>query len=123
MLSDVEKRQLDEEGYLVLADLMSRQMLASLRARVEELFAEEGAAAGSEFKREPNARRLANLVNKGLVFEQAIATPQVLACMEHVLGPEFKLSSLNVRAADPLSDCSQPLHADSGAVRDERAYW
>jgi ectoine hydroxylase-related dioxygenase (phytanoyl-CoA dioxygenase family) len=43
--------------------------------------------------------------------------------MERVLGPEFKLSSLNVRAADPLSDCSQPLHADSGAVKDDRGYW
>jgi len=35
----------------------------------------------------------------------------------------FKLSSLNVRAADPYSDSSQPLHADSGAVTDELGYW
>ena len=123
MLSEADKRQLDDKGYLVLANLMGRELLAGLRARVEELFAEEGAAAGSEFKQEPNARRLANLVNKGQIFERAIATPQVLACMEHVMGPEFKLSSLNVRAADPLSDCSQPLHADSGAVKDNRGYW
>ena len=123
MLSEARKRQLDEEGYLVLPNLMDGEMLASLRARVEELFSQEGAAAGSEFKQEPNARRLANLVNKGQIFERAIATPEVLACMEHVLGPAFKLSSLNVRAADPLSDCSQPLHADSGAVKDDRGYW
>jgi ectoine hydroxylase-related dioxygenase (phytanoyl-CoA dioxygenase family) len=103
--------------------LIGRDMLASLRARVEELFVAEGAAAGSEFKQEPNARRLANLVNKGQIFEEAIATSRVLECMERVLGPEFKLSSLNVRAADPLSDCSQPLHADSGAVKDDRGYW
>ena len=108
MLSDFEKRQLDDEGYLVLPDLMSRELLHELRARIEELFAAEGAAAGSEFKQEPNARRLANLVNKGEVFERAILTPEVLECMEHVLGPEFKLSSLNVRVADPYSDCSQP---------------
>jgi len=68
MLSEAEKRQLDEKGYLVLANLMSREMLASLRARVEELFVAEGLAAGSEFKQEPNARRLANLVNKGQIF-------------------------------------------------------
>lgn len=123
MLSEAAKQQLDEQGYLVLASLMGGEMLASLRARVEELFVAEGTAAGSEFKQEPNARRLANLVNKGQIFERAIATPQVLACMEHVLGPAFKLSSLNVRAADPLSDCSQPLHADSGAVKDDRGYW
>jgi ectoine hydroxylase-related dioxygenase (phytanoyl-CoA dioxygenase family) len=102
---------------------MSNELLEALRLRVDQLFAEEGAQAGFEFKQEPNARRLANLVNKGEVFERAIATPQVLECIEHVLGPEFKLSSLNVRAADPLSDCAQPLHADSGAIADERGYW
>ena len=123
MLSEAGKRQLDCEGYLVLAGLMGRELLEGLRARVEELFAEEGAAAGSEFKQEPNARRLANLVNKGQIFEQAIQTPPVLECMAHVLGPRFKLSSLNVRAGDPYSDCSQPLHADSGAVADEQGYW
>jgi ectoine hydroxylase-related dioxygenase (phytanoyl-CoA dioxygenase family) len=117
------KQQLDLAGYLVLDGLMSSELLEALRLRVEELFVEEGARAGAEFKQEPNARRLANLVNKGEVFERAIAMPQVLECVEHVLGPQYKLSSLNVRAADPCSDCGQPLHADSGAVADERGYW
>ena len=123
MLGEAEKQQIDDKGYVVLESLMDRDFLEALRKRVEELFAEEGIRAGAEFKQEPNARRLANLVNKGEVFEQAIAMPQVLECMEHVLGREFKLSSLNVRAADPFSDCGQPLHADSGAVADERGYW
>jgi len=123
MLTESDKQQLDEQGYLVLPRLISREQLDGLRARIEELFAEEGAQAGSEFKQEPHARRLANLVNKGEVFERAIQTPEVLACMAHVLGEKFKLSSLNVRAADPASDCSQPLHADSGAVADDRGYW
>ena len=76
MLSEEDKRQLDEEGYLVLEDLMGLDMLEALRARIDELFAEEGDQAGSEFKQEPNARRLANLVNKGEIFERAIETPQ-----------------------------------------------
>jgi ectoine hydroxylase-related dioxygenase (phytanoyl-CoA dioxygenase family) len=123
MLSEAGKRQLDRQGYLVLENLMSRAMLEGLRARIEELFAEEGASAGSEFKQEAKARRLANLVNKGQVFEQSIQTPEVLECVTCVLGSDFKLSSLNVRVADPFSDCAQPLHADSGAVADERGYW
>jgi len=123
MLGEAEKQQIDDQGYLVLKDLMDRDFLETLQTRIEELFAEEGARAGAEFKQEPNARRLANLVNKGEVFERAIAVPRVLECMEHVLGPEFKLSSLNVRATDPFSDCGQPLHADGGAVADERGYW
>jgi len=123
MLTDSDRRQLDEQGYLVLPGLMRAELLESLRHRVEELFAEEGGAAGWEFKQEPGARRLANLVNKGRVFEEVILTPSVLDAMGHLLGPEFKLSSLNVRSADPHSDSDQPLHADSGAVTDERGYW
>ena len=123
MLSGPDRQQLDDKGYIVIRDLIGPELLVALRTRIEELFAQEGRAAGSEFKQEVNAQRLANLVNKGEIFERVIETPQVLECMEHVLGSRFKLSSLNVRSADPYSDCSQPLHADSGAVADESGYW
>jgi ectoine hydroxylase-related dioxygenase (phytanoyl-CoA dioxygenase family) len=118
-----QKLRLDTDGYLVLEDLVGEALLERLRKRVDELFEQEGDRAGSEFKQEPHSRRLANLVDKGEVFEHVIETPRVLECMEHVLGPRFKLSSLNVRSADPDNDWSQPLHADSGAVPDERGYW
>jgi hypothetical protein len=70
MLSDSEKRQLDECGYLVLPGLMGRELLCEVRERVEELLVQEGVRAGSEFKQEPHARGLANLVDKGEVFER-----------------------------------------------------
>ncbi len=65
---------------------------------------------------------MANLVAKGEVFHQVIACPPVLSCMAHVLGPRFKLSSLNARTALPGCD-AQPLHADMGAIADEQGYW
>src|SRR6266571_3711074 len=98
MLTDSDRRQLDEQGYLVLPNLMGVNLLQALRSCIDQLFDEEGAAAGSEFKQEPGARRLANLVNKGRIFEEVILTSQVLEAMAHVLGPRFKLSSLNVRS-------------------------
>jgi ectoine hydroxylase-related dioxygenase (phytanoyl-CoA dioxygenase family) len=122
-MTELEKKKLDAEGYLVIDDLMGEALLDQVRQRVDELFEQEGAQAGAEFKQEPQSRRLANLVDKGAVFEQVIETPRILDCMEHVLGPKFKLSSLNVRSADPNSEWTQPLHADSGAVADERGYW
>src|SRR5215467_1149551 len=100
MLTEAQRHHLDERGYLVFPELMDAPLLEALRRRVDELFLEEGANAGSEFKQEPGARRLANLVNKGPIFEEIILTPQVLEAMEAVLGPRFKLSSLNVRSAD-----------------------
>lgn len=118
-----ERDQLDRDGYLLLENFMSGQLLGELRDRVNQLFAEEGANAGSEFKQEEQTRRLANLVDKGDVFGRSIATPEILECVGQILGPEFKLSSLNVRSADPHSTWCQPLHCDMGAIADERGYW
>ena len=115
--------QLDRDGYLVLEKYMSDGLLEEVRARVEQLFEIEGCRAGSEFKQEEQTRRLANLVDKGEVFERVIAMPEILKYLAHVLGPEFKLSSLNVRSANPNSDWTQPLHADMGALPDEKGFW
>ena len=115
--------ELERDGYVVLKDFMGGPFLEEVRERVEELFAAEGDGAGSEFKQEPQTRRLANLVDKGEVFGRAIAMPVILQHVGDVLGAEFKLSSLNVRSANPHSDWVQPLHADMGAVPDERGYW
>jgi ectoine hydroxylase-related dioxygenase (phytanoyl-CoA dioxygenase family) len=101
---------------------MTPEQLDSLRRRSEELFESEGDQAGSEFRPEPQTRRLANLIDKGDIFGEAVAMPEILACIEHVLGPEYKLGSLNVRSANPNSDWVQPLHCDMGLVADERGY-
>ena len=122
-VTEREKRLLDEQGFVVLENFMSEALLVELRERVEELYAEEGERAGSEFKQEPQTKRLANLVDKGEVFERMIAMPAILEWVRHVLGPEFKLSSLNARSANPHSDWAQPLHADAGAVPDDQGFW
>jgi ectoine hydroxylase-related dioxygenase (phytanoyl-CoA dioxygenase family) len=118
-----EQRQLDDQGYVVLESCIGPDFLGELRARILELFEEEGDHAGHEFRTEEHARRLANLVDKGEVFRRAIALPQVLALVRHVLGGDCKLSSLNARSADPRTDVGQPLHVDMGAIPDERGYW
>ena len=120
---DEHKRRLDEDGYVVLEGVIGPALLAELRGRIFELFDAEGEHAGSEFRTEEHAQRLANLVDKGAVFRRAIAMPDVLAGVQHVLGPALKLSSLNARSADPHSDAGQPLHVDMAAIADERGYW
>ena len=106
-MTDADRRQLDEQGYLILPGLMTPTLLDALRRRMDELLAEEGERAGSEFKTEPGARRLANLVNKGEIFEQIKLMPKVLEAVACVLGPKFKLCSLNARSADPHSESGQ----------------
>lgn len=123
MLSAFDKQFLDKQGYLMLPGLIPQNKVAAYLDLVERRFAEEGDQAGSEFKMEPNTRRLANCVDKGELFVEAIQNPTVLEAMAVVLGLDFKLSSLNVRSANPHSASGQPLHADSGALPDDRGYW
>ena len=119
---DHHRRELAETGFTVLENYMGEPLLAKMRARVDELLAIEGAGAGSEFKTEENARRLANLVDKGEVFREAIARPEMLALVESVLGDGFKLSSLNMRSANPHSASVQPFHIDMGLLPDSKGY-
>ncbi len=118
-----ERQQLDEQGYVLLEHFMGDRLLRELRERIGALYTAEGDRAGSEFRTEEHAHRLANLVDKGEVFRRAIALPTLRDYVRHVLGPEIKLSSLNARSADPGNDVGQPLHVDMAAIPDESGYW
>ena len=120
---ELAQRELDEQGFIVLRGFIETRWLAKLQAATEAQFEREGAAAGSEFRQESGSRRLANLCNKGDVFRRVVVEPRLLVLTEMVLGAEFKLSSLNARSANPHNGISQPLHADMGAIADERGYW
>ena len=122
-MTEAQRRELDEQGFVLLPAFIDDAFLHELRASIHRLFEHEGERAGHEFRQEAHAHRLANLVDKGEAFRRAILLPGLLACVRHVLGPEIKLSSLNARSADPGSDAGQPLHVDMGAVPDDRGYW
>jgi ectoine hydroxylase-related dioxygenase (phytanoyl-CoA dioxygenase family) len=121
-MTKAQQRQLDELGWVALPGVMDGEFLREARDRVEQLWELEGENAGAEFRKEPGARRLANLVDKGPVFERVVSQPEVLAAVRLVLGPDFKLSSLNARSTDPWWDESQPLHCDAGAVADDKGF-
>jgi len=118
-----QRRQLDALGYVVLEGCMGDALRDELRARIHDLFEEEGDRAGHEFQTEEHARRLANLVDKGEVFRRAIVLALVIDLVRHVLGADAKLSSLNARSADPQSEVGQPLHVDMAAIPDAKGYW
>jgi ectoine hydroxylase-related dioxygenase (phytanoyl-CoA dioxygenase family) len=122
-MTTAEREALDTTGYVVLERFLDPGLLEQVRARVEELHEQEGENAGSEFRKEAGSRRLANLVDKGEIFERLIAMPGILERVGYVLGKNFKLSSFNARSADPYSNEPQPLHCDAGALRDEHGYW
>jgi ectoine hydroxylase-related dioxygenase (phytanoyl-CoA dioxygenase family) len=122
-VTNEQLQQLDQFGWVALPGAMDDNLLAEIRGRVEQLWDQEGENAGAEFRKEPGARRLANLVDKGEVFARVVSNPQVLEPVRHVLGEDFKLSSLNARSTDPWSPECQPLHCDAGAVADESGFF
>jgi ectoine hydroxylase-related dioxygenase (phytanoyl-CoA dioxygenase family) len=112
VLTQDEKDQLDRDGFLPLPGILAADEVAAINERLAELTAAEGDRAGLEVHQERGTDRLADLVNKDPKFEVCFSHPRVLAAMRHVLG-EFKLSSLNSRAALP-GEGHQGLHADFG---------
>ena len=114
------RSRLDRDGYAPLPGVLSAAQLAVIQARLGELLAAEGDRAGLEVHQEEGTDRLANLVNKDPAFEVCFTDPRLLACVAHVLG-EFKLSSLNFRAALPGQGL-QVLHAEGGPVTDPAGF-
>ena len=88
-------QHLADHGFVILRNVMDPDWLKTTVALCERLLQAEGAAAGSEFRQEPGSDRLANLVDKGECFQRLVSHPQLLEAAESVLGPTWKLSSLN----------------------------
>jgi ectoine hydroxylase-related dioxygenase (phytanoyl-CoA dioxygenase family) len=110
-LSEQEKRELDERGYLILEGVLGGGELAAMRRRFDRLLAVEG-GEGREANPEANVGRLANLVEKGSEFFTCYSHPKVLAAIWHVIGGEMHLASLNGRSAPP-GHGNQALHCDN----------
>lgn len=102
---------LDRDGYIILPNMIEAESLQKLRATFDQIVDSEGEGAAQEHHQEPGSHRIANLVNKGRIFEDTWCNPLLLACCYHMFGRPFKLSSLNGREA-LKGGGHQPLHSD-----------
>ncbi len=121
LLSSEEKQALDQDGYLVITGVFSKEEAAQMCHRLELLEQLEGEDAGKELHQEPGTARLANLVDKGKIFHVGFTHPKVLAAVAHVLEGDLKLSTLNSRSALP-GEGRQGLHADWGKPVEKGEY-
>lgn len=128
-LTPEEKDFLDRNGYLNLGQLLSAEEVEAVRNHLWGLMSQEGENAGAELldspyikhPKEAGADRLADLVNKGAIFDQFYTHPRVLAAVAQVVGQQLKLSSLNYRAAKPGMG-AQNLHVDWHDVVEPKDY-
>jgi len=129
MLTKEEIETLERDGYLGLGQLLTAEQVKAVNNKIDELINAEGENAGSELfeskyirhPKEEGADRLADLVNKGSIFDMFYTHPRVLAGIKAVIGENFKLSSLNYRAAKPGQGL-QKLHVDYGNAVAEGGY-
>jgi ectoine hydroxylase-related dioxygenase (phytanoyl-CoA dioxygenase family) len=113
ILTPDELARLDRDGFLPLPGILTPEQVQGFRDRIAQLLAAEGEEAGKEVHQEAGTDRLADLVNKGELFDVCYTHPRVLAAIAHVLGGDLELSSLNCRVALP-GEGLQALHADWG---------
>lgn len=115
-LTPAQQHELDTQGFTVFPNVIDSAWLAALRDAFEAITAAEGENAGKEVNQVAGVRRLADLVNKGEVFDRIYTHPLVLAAARHVIGRPFKLHSIN--GHDPLpGHGQQAMHPDWGGAR------
>lgn len=109
-LTDAQKRQLDEEGFFTVENVLSEADLELMRAEFERMHGEELEQGGHEVHVEPGARRVSNIFNKTAEFDKCLEVPEILAAAAHLLG-EIKVHGANLR--DPVQGYGQQdLHVD-----------
>ncbi|MXY51839.1 MAG: hypothetical protein F4Y86_04820 [Gammaproteobacteria bacterium] len=117
--SDEERNDLLEvvhrQGYVVLTKCIDTQLLASVNARADELYAEQAKATPAETDQpESNKRKdafITNLVGCGPQFSQLLGQPNLLGMVTSILGEDCLLSSASMR--DVYGGCEeQPIHTD-----------
>lgn len=114
--------ELDELGFTVFPNVIDADWLEEMRNTFEAIMTEEGEKAGHEVgQSHPGIRRLADLVNKGRVFDDIYTHPMLLAAAFHIIQRPFRLLSLN--GHDPLPGHGQQrLHSDFGGARDGQGH-
>ncbi len=111
MLTRSDKSRLDEQGFLLLENVISSDEADDLRDIVLAL-AEEDIKAERDYGYGEGCRRVWNLVNKHERFERAIQHPRVIEAERYLLGEDLILSSFTGNIIGPGAPAGG-LHIDS----------
>lgn len=123
MLTSAQKAFWQDNGYLIVENVLSPPRVEALRAAVEARMALEGERAGSEGSANPGVRRLCNLFAKGELFEALGIEPIALEIAHLTIGEEVRWQAMNFH--DPLPGdlrCHQSIHADRSFFADCAGY-
>ena len=110
VLTDRERDDLDRYGYVVLADLLTAAQVGSIRSSIDHQL-DEVRRDGAWKAR--GTLHLSGVMDSGPEFDAAWTAPRLLAAVAHLVGPDFRVGDVHVRAPEP-GNGAQFLHADGG---------
>lgn len=102
-------RELDEQGYTILENLLSPEQVEEAIETLQRLYAGDKQVSAHE----PHTQRMFNLTARAEIFREIIQLPRLVACMEYLLGPDYILSDMGARSPMPGIG-PQGLHRDGG---------
>jgi len=124
-----QKAFFEENGYLVVEDILSRTQLEELRAHVEialegkepqfgdfEIQWEPYAVERPDLPRAQKIRVMFHLCHRDSFFWSHATRPEILDIVELLLGPDIKLYTDQMFVKPPFQGTAVPFHQDS-------AYW
>ena len=119
-LTSAERAALDEQGFVILVDVMDAAWLNQLRTAFETAAATNG--SNSPARKETGTRHVSDLPYCNEVFAEVCTNPRVLAAVYHVVQRPFKIQQLHGR--DPLPGFGQQgLHTDWMARAPHEPYY
>ncbi|GAM61376.1 phytanoyl-CoA dioxygenase [Vibrio ishigakensis] len=78
--------ELETQGFTIIHNVVEKDWLAEMRRTIDMLVEREGDQLAIEHHQEETVTRVANLINKGTVWEKVWAHPTVLAACKHIFG-------------------------------------
>lgn len=106
---------LEEQGWVVLPDVVSPGLVRKLSDAVEATLERTGTRFGGNVFLGEHTRRVFNLLSHDDDFAEVPVHPPVLDLVENVLDRDLLLSSLTAVESHP-GQGAQPLHADDGSL-------
>ncbi len=98
-----------EQGYVILRDLISEDVIEAIRTESEPFLRYDGRTEFEGY----NTRRIYSVIEKTLACNPLVEHPLVLALLDRLLMPNYLLSQLQVIEVMP-GEIRQPLHHDDG---------
>lgn len=101
MITVEQQRELDEQGAIIIPDVLSDAEIEAYKARLLALAAAERQDGSAIVHTGGLGQHVRWLANKGEIFEQMLVHPKVTPFFEYLLGPDYTLSTLTSNIISP----------------------